>query len=78
VPIPEFRYEDLLPTGPGVTAYRLLTTEGVRSVAGPGGREFLPMCVDFPAFIVVDDKGNDFFADVTKPMAMSIPLRAGL
>ena len=34
--------------------------------------------VDFPAFIVVDDKGNDFFADVTKPMAMSIPLRPGL
>ena len=24
---------------------------------------------DFPAFIVVDDKGNDFFASVTKPMA---------
>ena len=23
--------------------------------------------VDFPAFIVVDDKGNDFFAEVTKP-----------
>jgi fumarate hydratase class I len=23
--------------------------------------------VDFPAFIVVDDKGNDFFADVTRP-----------
>jgi fumarate hydratase class I len=23
--------------------------------------------VDFPAFIVVDDKGNDFFADVMKP-----------
>jgi fumarate hydratase class I len=22
---------------------------------------------DFPAFIVVDDKGNDFFAEVTKP-----------
>ncbi len=22
---------------------------------------------DFPAFIVVDDKGNDFFADVSKP-----------
>ena len=22
---------------------------------------------DFPAFIVVDDKGNDFFADVTTP-----------
>ena len=23
--------------------------------------------VDFPAFIVVDDKGNDFFADIDKP-----------
>jgi fumarate hydratase class I len=22
---------------------------------------------DFPAFIVVDDKGNDFFAEVTRP-----------
>jgi fumarate hydratase class I len=25
--------------------------------------------VDFPAFIVVDDKGNDFFAEVSKPVA---------
>jgi fumarate hydratase class I len=25
--------------------------------------------VDFPAFIVVDDKGNDFFADIAKPTA---------
>jgi len=33
---------------------------------------------DFPAFIVVDDKGNDFFAETGKPMAMSIPKRAGL
>ncbi|CAB5241136.1 unannotated protein [freshwater metagenome] len=24
--------------------------------------------VDFPAFIVVDDKGNDFFAEVSKPL----------
>jgi fumarate hydratase class I len=24
--------------------------------------------VDFPAFVVVDDKGNDFFAEVTKPV----------
>ena len=23
---------------------------------------------DFPAFIVVDDKGNDFFAEVTRPV----------
>jgi fumarate hydratase class I len=25
--------------------------------------------IDFPAFIVVDDKGNDFFAEVSKPSA---------
>ena len=34
--------------------------------------------VDFPAFIVVDDKGEDFFAAVTKPIAMSISKRPGL
>ena len=33
---------------------------------------------DFPAFVVVDDKGNDFFAQVTKPMATTIPRRPGL
>ncbi|MEI2733206.1 MAG: fumarate hydratase [Dermatophilaceae bacterium] len=33
---------------------------------------------DFPAFVVVDDKGNDFFASVTKPMAMTIEKRPGL
>ncbi|MER7071646.1 fumarate hydratase [Terrabacter sp. NPDC000476] len=33
---------------------------------------------DFPAFIVVDDKGNDFFADVSKPMAFTISKRPGL
>ena len=27
--------------------------------------------VDFPAFIVVDDKGNDFFAETSKPMSIS-------
>ncbi|GAB3709560.1 fumarate hydratase [Mariniluteicoccus flavus] len=30
---------------------------------------------DFPAFIVVDDKGNDFFASVSKPIAMTISTR---
>jgi fumarate hydratase class I len=25
---------------------------------------------DFPAFIVVDDKGNDFFAETSKPMTI--------
>ena len=33
---------------------------------------------NFPAFIVVDDKGNDFFASVTKPLATTIPKRPGL
>lgn len=39
--MPEFVYEDLLPTGADQTAYRLLTSEGVRTVEGPGGRQFL-------------------------------------
>ena len=26
--------------------------------------------VNFPAFIVVDDKGNDFFAQTSKPMTI--------
>ncbi len=30
---------------------------------------------DFPAFIVVDDKGNDFFAEVNKPLVMTIQTR---
>ena len=25
---------------------------------------------DFPAFIVVDDKGNDFFSEVSKPVSL--------
>ena len=25
---------------------------------------------DFPAFIVVDDKGNDFYAEVTTPVKL--------
>ncbi len=31
--------------------------------------------VDFPAFIVVDDKGNDFFADVNKPAVVPLTPR---
>jgi fumarate hydratase class I len=30
---------------------------------------------DFPAFIVVDDKGNDFFADVSKPTVLHLAPR---
>jgi fumarate hydratase class I len=39
--MPEFRYTDMLPIGHDETPYRLLTTEGVRTVAGPDGRTFL-------------------------------------
>ena len=31
---------------------------------------------DFPAFVVVDDKGNDFFAETMKPIALTIPVRS--
>jgi len=39
--VPEFEYEDLLPLGADHTQYRLLTSEGVRTVKGPDGRDFL-------------------------------------
>jgi fumarate hydratase, class I len=29
---------------------------------------------DFPAFVVVDDKGNDFFAETLRPLALTIPV----
>ena len=28
--------------------------------------------VDFPAFIVVDDKGNDFFAETSTPLRIGV------
>jgi fumarate hydratase class I len=31
---------------------------------------------DFPAFIVVDDKGNDFFAETAKPVALTVRTRS--
>ena len=40
-PVPEFEYEDLLPLGADHTSYRLLTTEGVQTVKGPDGLDFL-------------------------------------
>src|SRR4051794_39129014 len=39
--VTDFQYQDLLPIGADETPYRLLTTEGVRAVEGPGGRTFL-------------------------------------
>jgi fumarate hydratase, class I len=38
---PTFGFSPLLPLGPDTTEYRLLTTEGVDVVDGPGGRRFL-------------------------------------
>ncbi len=38
---PRFVHQDLLPTGPDTTAYRLVSADGVRQVPGPGGRQFL-------------------------------------
>ena len=29
---------------------------------------------NFPAFVVVDDKGNDFFAETLRPIALNIPI----
>ena len=29
---------------------------------------------DFPAFIIVDDKGNDFFAEILKPKTTKLPM----
>ena len=38
---PDFTFSSLLPIGPDSTEYRLLTTDGIDTVAGPGGRTFL-------------------------------------
>ena len=37
----EFLYEDMLPIGADDTPWRLVTTEGIETVAGPDGRTFL-------------------------------------
>src|SRR6266542_2593985 len=31
---------------------------------------------DFPAFVVVDDKGNDFFTDTAKPVPLTVRRRS--
>src|SRR6266702_452456 len=38
---PLFRHSPLLPLGPDPTEYRLLTTDGVEVLDGPGGQRFL-------------------------------------
>ncbi len=39
--MPEFGFSPLLPTSPDETTYRLITSDGVRAIDGPGGRRFL-------------------------------------
>ncbi|WP_436800210.1 fumarate hydratase [Trueperella pyogenes] len=37
----DIKYKDMLPVGPDKTEYRLITTDGVESVEGPDGMQFL-------------------------------------
>ncbi|QOR46854.1 fumarate hydratase [Trueperella pecoris] len=37
----DIKYKDMLPVGPDKTEYRLITTEGVETVEGPDGMQFL-------------------------------------
>ena len=61
----DFAYEDLLPAGTDDTSYRLLTTEGVRTVAGPGGRTFLE--VDPAALRLLTDTAMHDIAHYLRP-----------
>jgi fumarate hydratase class I len=49
--MPEFAYSDMLPIGHDETPYRLLTTEGVSVVEGPGGRTFLQVAPEALALL---------------------------
>ncbi len=62
---PEFVYADLLPTGADPTPYRLVTTDGVRSVAGPGGHLFLE--VDPEALRLITDEAMHDIAHYLRP-----------
>src|SRR6478672_3009256 len=65
MPEPEFVYEDLLPIGGEPTEYRLLTTEGVRTTPGPGGRTFLE--VDAEALRMLTDTAMHDIAHYLRP-----------
>jgi fumarate hydratase, class I len=67
--VPDFAYEDMLPTGPDETAYRLLTTEGVRTVEGPGGRTFLE--VDDEALRLLTETAMHDIAHYLRPAHLS-------
>ena len=61
----DFAYEDLLPVGADETPYRLLTTEGVSVVDGPGGRRFLQ--VDAEALRLLTDTAMHDIAHYLRP-----------
>jgi fumarate hydratase class I len=62
---PPFEYTDLLPLGDDDTRYRLLTTDGVRAVEGPGGRTFLE--VDGEALRLLTDTAMHDIAHYLRP-----------
>ena len=62
--MPEFRYSDLLPLGPDDTEYRLLTTDGVRTIEA-AGRTFLE--VDPEALRLLTDEAMHDIAHYLRP-----------
>jgi hypothetical protein len=49
-----FSFAPLLPLGPDETEYRLVTTDGVDPVGGPGGRHFLTVTRDALTALTVE------------------------
>jgi fumarate hydratase class I len=63
--VPEFVYAPLLPLGEDKTEYRLLTTEGVEVVEGPGGRPFLTVAPE--ALTLLTDTAMHDIAHYLRP-----------
>ncbi|GIH21143.1 fumarate hydratase [Rugosimonospora africana] len=63
--MPDFVYSPLLPLGEDKTEYRLLTTEGVDVVDGPGGRRFLTVAPE--ALTLLTDTAMHDIAHFLRP-----------